>query len=325
MKYSRTVNDLLDILPPRTRDIIEQRYGLFEKKRVTLESIGESYKITRERVRQIEKDGVRQLKKENKNFNGVFTYFHQKLNEFGGLKREDLLVDEILRGNKDKEAEAYILFLLNVCDGLFRFPENKNYHAFWSVCDSDLKEVRDVSEMVVNLLTEENRLLSIEKIQEGVDSDSKKQLSSVVEIAKKIKRNEAGLYGLLKWPEISPRGIKDKAYLIFKKHKKPLHFREVASLLGNNTNAQTTHNELIKDSRFVLIGRGVYALSEWGYKPGEVKEVIKSILVEQGALHKKDIIVRVFKQRMVKENTIVQNLSNKKHFIRTPDGKYTIA
>ena len=92
-----------------------------------------------------------------------------------------------------------------------------------------------------------------------------------------------------------------------------------------NVNAQTVHNELIKDDRFVLVGRGVYALSEWGYSPGEVKDVICDILEKDGPLSKDEIIERVFTQRLVKKNTIVQNLSNKKRFARSNDGKYTLA
>ncbi len=95
--------------------------------------------------------------------------------------------------------------------------------------------------------------------------------------------------------------------------------------MGDSVLPQTVHNELIKDPRFVLIGRGIYALKEWGYEPGEVKDVITRIIKKAGkSLSKKDIVSRVMEQRMVKENTISQNLSNRKHFSRDSEGKYFV-
>ena len=51
-----------------------------------------------------------------------------------------------------------------------------------------------------------------------------------------------------------------------------MHFKEVAEAIsktfGKKTHYATCHNELIKDSRFVLVGRGMYALAEWGYQAG---------------------------------------------------------
>jgi DNA-directed RNA polymerase delta subunit len=80
--------------------------------------------------------------------------------------------------------------------------------------------------------------------------------------------------------------VRDFAYLAVKKHGSPLHFREVASLIEKMFNraahVATTHNELIKDPRFVLVGRGMYALREWGYTQGVVRDVIREALRKQG-------------------------------------------
>ncbi len=322
--YQKISDEILKTLPERSRGILIQRFGLFGEERATLEVIGRRSEVTRERVRQIEKDALRKLQKREKELADVCGYFSKKLDNFGGLKKEGLLISDLSGG--DKGNHNYIVFLLNVAGNFLKFPENKKCYAFWAIDKSVLKKAEATIEEAVNFLNKKKRLVSLMEIIKEVSQESNAQFFlSSIEISKKISINESGLYGLSKWPEINPRGIKDRAYIIFKKVKKPLHFKEVASLVGENTNPQTTHNELIKDSRFVLVGRGVYALSEWGYVPGEVKEVIRNILKEKGALHKREIIVRVSEQRIVKENTIIQNLSNKKHFIRTPDGKYTIA
>jgi DNA-directed RNA polymerase delta subunit len=82
--------------------------------------------------------------------------------------------------------------------------------------------------------------------------------------------------------------VRDYAYLAVKKHGSPLHFREVAQLIEKmfhrKAHIATTHNELIKDSRFVLVGRGMYALKEWGYTSGVVRDVIREVLREKGPM-----------------------------------------
>ena len=53
---------LLQMLPAkRMREVLECRFGLKGGERQTLEEIGKKYKITRERVRQIEADALRRL------------------------------------------------------------------------------------------------------------------------------------------------------------------------------------------------------------------------------------------------------------------------
>jgi len=320
-KYNTICEEILSSLQERTKKIIICRFGLFGNEKKTLEAVGKDHQVTRERVRQIEKDGIKQIKKRTGEYRDVFTSFENRLDSFGGLKKEDFLVSE-LAGEGD--CENCIVFLLTVSDDIFRVSENNEHHAFWAKDKEIVKKAQNVIDDAHKILKKQNKLLALDdfQIKDGVSKDA---LSSYLEISKKVIKNEEGLFGISTWPEINPKGIKDKAYLVFKRENKPLHFKEVASLLGEGANPQTTHNELIKDSRFVLVGRGVYALSEWGYIPGEVKEVIRTILEKEGALLKDEIIVRVEEQRIVKKNTIIQNLSNKKYFIRTPDGKYTVA
>ncbi len=146
-----------------------------------------------------------------------------------------------------------------------------------------------------------------------------------MEISKKIQQNKEGLFGLSDWPEINPRTIKDKAYLVLKKNQKPLHFSRITDLIEGGALVQTVHNELIKDPKFILVGRGIYALKEWGYEPGYLKDIILKVLKEsQKPLTKQEILSAVFEQRMVKENTVLLNLSNKKYFLRDDKGRYLI-
>ncbi len=111
-----------------------------------------------------------------------------------------------------------------------------------------------------------------------------------------------------------------------------MHFSDIAKAIKDSdfkrkdVTTQAIHNELIKDSRFVLIGRGVYALKEWGFQKGTVADVISDILKkEAGPLHRDEIVKRVLKHRQVKETTILLNLQGKQRFKRVAKATYALA
>jgi DNA-directed RNA polymerase delta subunit len=137
--------------------------------------------------------------------------------------------------------------------------------------------------------------------------------------------------GLVSWPQIHPKGVRDKAYLVIKKAGNPQHFSQIAKLINQakfdtkKVNVQTVHNELIKDKRFVLVGRGMYALAEWGYKAGTVKDVLTDILRTHGKpLPRADLVTKVKDVRLVKENTILLNLQDSSTFVRDGNGHYVL-
>jgi hypothetical protein len=324
--YFQICSNLLENLPEKQKRVLSRRFGLFLEppaqvalRGETLESIGKSYGITRERVRQIEKDGFLRLKPEIKKHQKVFQCFNQYLRNQGGLKKENSLLEEL--GGKNWQNQVY--FLLTLGENFERFVETDNLHSFWTV---DRKSLGVAEKTISSFYEKLKRIGRPLKLKELISSKSLKPkvLNSYLEISKKIKKNSEGFFGLETWPEINPRGVKDKAYLVFKKEKRPLHFREVANFIESAL-PQTVHNELIKDPRFILVGRGLYALKEWGYDQGYVKDIIFKVLkTAKKPLTKEEILEGVLKQRMVKENTILLNLSNKKYFTRTPEGFYTL-
>ena len=315
--YQKICRELLKDLPARQKEVISRRFGLNGTEKETLEFIGQSFGITRERVRQIEKDGFLKMKPKVAQYQKVFQFFAQYLKKCGGLKKEAILLED-LAGKKQK---AQVYFLLTISGNFTRFGENQDFHSFWAVDKNSLDLAKKIIGTLFNKLKEAGKPLNLKELSSFLAFQG--SILEYLEISKKILRNSEGLYGLRDWPEINPRGVKDKAYLVFKKMQKPLHFNEVAKLIEGAL-TQTVHNELIKDPRFVLVGRGVYALKEWGYEPGQVKDVISRILKTAGPLTQSEILERVFKQRLVKESTILLNLANKKYFLRNPQGKYQI-
>lgn len=335
--YQQICSDLLRGIPTRTKDVISRRFGLKKKTRETLQSIGDQYSITRERVRQIETDGFSKLKPALKDYQEVFDYFQSHLKEWGDLRREDRLLSEL--GSQNFENQVF--FLLAVEDRFTRHSETEDLHTFWSIEENALDLARRTINSLVNKFEKIKTPLSDQEIFEiykkeksssGGKPFNERVLLSCLEVSKVIWQGPGGVWGLFDWPEINPRGIKDKAYLVFKKQQKPLHFREVANLIdqlnegrGISALPQTVHNELIRDPRFVLVGRGIYALREWGYEQGVVKDIVLKILKEnKKPLSRQEIVKQVLSQRLVKESTVLANLQDKKCFLRDLQGRYTV-
>ncbi|MCK5211817.1 hypothetical protein KAJ89_03885 [Candidatus Parcubacteria bacterium] len=160
--------------------------------------------------------------------------------------------------------------------------------------------------------------------------NNNKVLFSLLKAAKRIEQNKFGHWGMHTWREIKPKTINDKIYLVLKNHSKPVHFAEIASLINKinfdnkKANAATVHNELILDEKYVLVGRGLYGLKEWGYKDGTVSDVIEEILKrEEKPMSRDEIIDSVLEKRMVKKATIILALMNKDKFGKA-EGKYTV-
>ncbi|MBI2450017.1 MAG: hypothetical protein HYV47_00615 [Candidatus Nealsonbacteria bacterium] len=305
-------SNLLKDLPARHKEVIVRRFGLQGDKE-TLEAIGRSFGVTRERVRQIENDAFDKLEEkfESPVYQRVLQDFTNYFKKSYSLKREDLALSD-LGGQKFKN---HVFFLLTLAKPFQRCADSQNFYSFWNIDQNAFNMAQKAINDLTNHLEAQKQLLPLPKDVP----------LSYVEISKNILKNSQGLYGLKHWPEVNPRGVKDRAYLVIKQEQKPLHFTEVARLIGKDALVQTVHNELIKDQRFVLVGRGLYALKEWGYEPGFVKEVIARVVSNSlGPIDKDAVVKEVLKQRQVQPSTILLNLQNTKYFLKNSEGKYTI-
>lgn len=318
--YQKICQELVRGLPKRQKDIILRRFGLAAGERETLEAIGEDFGVTRERVRQIGEDGLKKIKsiiesRSVANLQKTFGRFKQYLKKFGNLRKEDTVLREL--GGENGKAQIY--FLLTLGENFERLGETDDFYSLWLINQNSFLKAKKVISALHQELKKLGKPLTLKEIS-SFCSLKNPALESYLEISKNIHKNQDCLFGLKDWPEINPRGTRDKVYLAFKKAQKPLHFTEVASLIDGAL-TQTVHNELIRDQRFILIGRGTYALAEWGYYPGQVKEVIYKVLKEaKNPLTKEEILEKILEQRQVKENTILLNLSNRNLFSKTPKG-----
>lgn len=334
---NQLVKQLLAEIPERAREVLTLRFGLgAASERETLESIGERWNITRERVRQIEAAGVDAIRASRafEKAEGAFEELAQHVHGLGAVVEEEQLLSGL---GKDEKARNRFRFLLVVGSAFFRERETDHFYARWHVdADTAEKVHQGLSRLYASLADDEvlaeGEMLDrfIEELR-GVNDAYKNEevLKRWLSLSKTISNNPLSEWGKAHAPAIRTKGIRDYAYLVIKRAGEPMHFSDVARAIGElfskKAHVATTHNELIKDSRFVLVGRGLYALSEWGYQPGVVRDVIRKVLEETGPLTRERVIDEVKKVRYVKDNTILVNLNDARYFKRNKNGTYAVA
>ena len=336
-KPKQVTKRILSPLADRSYDVIVSRFGLGEDaERKTLEAIGDAYNITRERVRQIEATALNAIRKssEYKSETATFEEIRQIVRELGALIAEEELLPMIA---KDEAMQNHLHFYLVLSDAFTKHKEDDEFKARWSIDTALSDKVHGSLKKLYESLSDdelvpESDLVGrfIDHLKEVNDEFRNEEVAKRwLGMSKKLSRNPLGEWGKSESQNVKTRGVKDYAYLVMRKHGSPMHFREVAKAIeatfGKRTHTATCHNELIKDKRFVLVGRGIYALAEWGYKAGVVRDVIAEILKKEGPLSKDDVVDRVMKERYLKKNTILVNLQNPKYFKKNKQGLYTAA
>lgn len=330
------VRQLLSEVPERACEVLTYRFGLgSSSERQTLEAIGERWNITRERIRQIEAAGLEAIRASKTfedtqaSFNELSDYMHT----LGAVIEED----ELLKGFAgDEKARNRFRFLLVVGSAFFRERETEEFYARWHIDHDTAEKVHRALTSLYSSLSDDDVLSEREMLDrfleelKGVNDAYKNEqvLKRWLSLAKGISSNPLAEWGRASAPAIRTKGIRDYAYLVIKREGKPMHFSDAAKSIGElfskEAHIATTHNELIKDPRFVLVGRGLYALSEWGYQPGVVRDVIRDILKKKGSLTREQVIEEVKKVRYVRDNTILVNLNDAKHFKRNKNGTYAV-
>jgi predicted Zn-ribbon and HTH transcriptional regulator len=333
--FSEALKQIVVDFSSRSQEIIFSRWGVFNSHSLTLEEIGKKYQITRERVRQVIREVLKKVRE--KKSEKLFTEIQEKvvlaLESNGGIMGEKQLLFALGKGAKSEEAA--VSFFLECFDEIVS-KEIKGELAFsFSLPAFEIEKWRTVKDKAISILKSQKKPLSADELFSLMKAEkqtldlTQEIFVHYIEVSEEIKQNTFSKWGLTKWKEISPKGTREKAYLVLKEAAKPLHFRDIAKKIDQyhlnkkKTHAQTVHNELIKDKNFVLVGRGIYALVEWGYKSGTVKDVIEEILKKKDvALTREEILTKVLEIRHVKKSTIVINLNN--YFAKSKNGTYSI-
>lgn len=335
LDLEKIVQDVLgEIDREREREIISRRFGLYDRKE-TLEQIGELLGITRERVRQLEKAVINKLKaaadKDLPHIKTVEAVLAGHLSEMGNVAKVGDITGKV-KPQAGRTDQARVAFLAHLSPGIAVIDDNDFFHHAIGLADiHDERAIRDHVNNIIETVTKIGQPADITTIAKQSGYKDPRHAAALASISKNLAHLN-GRWGLTKWPMVNPKNIRDKIYVILHEAGKPMHFSEIAEAIKasefrrKDVTTQAIHNELIKDKRFVLIGRGIYALREWGYKQGTVADVITDVLRREGGpLHRDEIVKRVLKSRQVKETTILLNLQGKTQFKRVAKATYALA
>ncbi len=343
ISVAKLVSRLLQKLDARQRAVIEGRYGLKDGEPKTLAEIGDGMNVTRERVRQIEASALASLKPSLKeaDVRAFIDTVKAHLKNVGGLRREDMLLIDLKMMVADGTIPQFgtkVHFLLDISGDTKYFPEDSANFGSWYLSEEDRKKAKAfIGKLMKAMESKRDTVVSHQNIDK-VFGDALKphDLKDLVALnyissSKHFHVNSYGDFGLTAWPEVNPKTVRDWAYLVLKKNGSPLHFGDIASTINTvrketkkAAHMQTVHNELIKDNRFVLVGRGMYSLKEFGVMPGTAREVMARLLTDHGPLSPDELLRLVLNERLLKKNTVLINLRNRKYFKRLDDGKYTV-
>lgn len=321
----------------REREIISRRFGLTGQKE-TLEQIGELLNITRERVRQLEKAILVRLRigaeeGQISELAAAEKLIIRNLTELGRVARTTDLAKRLYGKTETTPAErAKLVFIASISKVLTAVDENDLYYSAIGIAEyGNDKDIEERASEIVRVIKENKVPMTLDQLDNTLDYEHPDHIKAIASISKQL-ASLNGLWGLSKWPTVNPRNIRDKIFVVLEAKKEPMHFSDIAKAISasdfrrKNVTVQAIHNELIKDSRFVLIGRGIYALDSWGYKRGTVADIITSILKEAGEpLTREEIVKRVLRARKVKETTVLLNLQNKELFDKVDRDSYKLA
>lgn len=344
-KHTRgIVEDLFKELDTRQKKVLTKRYGLDDGEELTLAELGKLFGVTRERIRQIEASALAHVreKSEEGHIQELIDAAASHLHKTGGVAHQKSLLKAIEHFSHETDRVIsfanHVKFLLEISKEILYQREDDDLYAHWHLSEAHQKQALTfLDDLVKALRSKKKETLDAQKFTQFFEEVrrlhnlEKDVAEHYVRISKKFGENIYGDFGLTEWEEVKPRVARDWIYLVLKKAGKPLHFSEIASEIrtmrkSKRTNTQTIHNELIKDKRFILVGRGIYTLSEFDTMPGgTIKDVITHIIKTEGPLTAKQIVKKVLERRIFKENTILFNLSNKKNFKRLKNGRYDIA
>lgn len=330
------VDDILGVIEQdREREIITRRFGLFDRKE-TLEQIGELLGITRERVRQLEKAILIRLKiaaSDNKipTVHDIERAMVRHLSEKGRVARVSDITEDIVGVGATPEQRSHVAFIAELSPNISVISENDDYHHAIGIKDhADEKKIKGFVEEIVKTIKQHGEPISVESLHDKLTHEHPDHVRALASTSKKL-ASLKDHWGLVKWPTVNPKNIRDKIYVILADNGTPMHFSDIAKAIKKSdfkrkdVTTQAIHNELIKDKRFVLIGRGIYALDSWGYSKGTVADIISDVLRKAGEpLHRDEIVKRVLDSRQVKETTILLNLQSKPQFKRVSKATYEL-
>lgn len=326
---TQIINNLKKDLKKREQEILDLRFGLQGEKQ-SLAKISARYGITRERVRQIQEKIINNLQRkittlvDIKPILRIFKKSFEETNNFRDLNSLFTKFQE--KYSLADDEKPYLYLLLHLLPDIEKIKEDEFHRLFFVTkvkADKVKKFFHYLSEYFQNKkLSWSDFVIELKKeFKKKLDEELKERtIEEILSISHHLWLNPFNDAGHINSFFIAPKNVKHKILVLFHYYRRPLHFKEIYEELSRLTqkyhhlihdswqespDIATVHNELIRHPEFVLTGRGIYALKEWGYSGLFVKDLILEILKKnKKPMPKEKIFEEVLKQKLVKPQTI---------------------
>lgn len=300
------VSQMLSVLPERERNILADRYGLWDGIAETLQDIGDKLALTRERIRQIEEKGLKRIRRLHNDgtirsfiADRIRTQLESDPQGTCGIVSEEEALGALAAEDTIEEAGLAIEFFNDV-DGAGEnlleqslVPVESGVYAATKRAANDYREVLRLVELSLQHQEKplsETSLFDEVRIRAGRDltSGEVRIASRILSISPKVTYLPKGTLALSEWKEFQKRDAPSVAEATLRLLGRPAHFREIAEKAGaifgrtGLAGAATIHNALVtKRKSFVWVKPGTYGLVAWGLKRAPfIKDRLIEVLSE---------------------------------------------
>jgi len=147
---------------PKQQKVLTDRFGLKTGRRATLQEIGDELHVTRERVRQIEEQGIKKIKTRIEEQAGfLLDIAKEHLSRLGGVREDSVFIGEILKKagfqSGSKHSEAKVRFVLLVAGIPSYHKEDDSFLAFWYTDKKAEKKFFDFIKQMTQFLKNADR------------------------------------------------------------------------------------------------------------------------------------------------------------------------
>ena len=332
IQVKQSVNTALQALSKQQRDVVALRFGLDGKKKWVLQEIADKYSLTRERIRQIQNTALKHLGKDPcvKALATAVDSIEEVLRTCGGVASEERLC--LSCEASTKEEKNYVYLLLTIADRFSHSPETDDVEKFWYLDDGSRDRVHGILRHLHDEIGKDKERILTDADLKGILATAPHQCPEdhtvITDLSKNVYSNYRDEWGSKDHPEIALNTIAGHITVVLRTEGKPLHFAEISDRIskakGEPCHRESCHNELVRRKEFILVGRGMYALENMGYRPGTIADIIVAILKEQGPMKQADVIDRVKQERLVKDQSIISALNNGATFSQNDSKEYFV-
>jgi hypothetical protein len=340
--------EVLSILPARERDVIAARYGLWNGVSQSLRHIGNELGVTRERVRQIEKDAVMRLR-------GTYAhcliraYIYERGREsiendpqkHGVLAGDEAITALAIRCSA-KEVVLALRFLKdvdfqneNVFGGLIEIePRVYCLHERTKIQYLRvLKQVESVFRSHEQAISESFVLSEISSMSTPVRHRDQMNLARrVLLVSPRYFRMKDGTIARSEWTHLTKRNATTVAEAALRLLGRPAHFREITTkvneISGRPLKELTIHGAIIRHPQtFVWLKDGTYGLAAWGFRkpPFVTDRLIQLLSIAGHPLSLQCLEREVLDVCNCKPATVRMELHfNPQYFVSLPNHEYVL-